>query len=761
MSANTGFLLVATGESYAREAMLAIGSLRQVMPDSNVCVFTNIPDVFPSNLGVETRQIDAPQFSYIDKIRFLGQSPFEATIFIDTDCWVCGDLSDLFEILEKFDIAIAHAPKRHARSCMEDGGLRYIPEGVPASFPQPNTGVIAFRNTPKVSALFADWLAEYERQMANYPRPGHDQPALQKVLYESDVRVATLAPEYNMRSPYPHMISDEVKIIHGRAEDYPALVHVLNKTSQQLRLYVPDVTGNDAAVLDWNNKIGFPASKVIPETEAASVKNVVKRESPISNADLIQHIDKKFARTVNKIVAAMPDNVIHALRIYNSDMLARQQAAASDESIIYIAEHMGQAHALTDRLELLSYAIDKIPELPTDALYLEFGVYKGQSINHVAPLLAPRCIHGFDSFHGIPEPWNEYPAGALTLEGKLPVVEDNVQLHVGLYDETLRPFLEAHGGPIAYCHIDCDLYSSTKTVLSQIEDRLVPGSILVFDEYINHIEWRNHEFKAFQEFVAETGLRYSYLAYNGRGRSVCIRVESIGGGPAKSVKNVSKLAIRSFLDRLAKYVEQPVFIQIGSNDGVTGDPLHPYIDAHNWRGVLVEPVPYLMDKLKQTYEGKEDRLSFVQAAICSENAPVTLYRLKKTEEALPEWYDQIASLDRGMLLTHQEKIPNLEQRIVEEAVPGMTLETLLIECNLGEFNLLHIDAEGFDWLILSQLDFHFFKPEIVLYEHKHLAPEHRQESRNHLEKHGYVCFHTQADTVAVLRESPVYYDYEE
>ena len=81
--------------------------------------------------------------------------------------------------------------------------------------------------------------------------------------------------------------------------------------------------------------------------------------------------------------------------------------------------------------------------------------------------------------------------------------------------------------PIAFVHIDCDLYSSTKTIFDLLTDRLIPGTIIVFDEYFNYPNWENHEFKAFQELVAQRKLAYTYLAF--ARQQVTVRVDSIGG----------------------------------------------------------------------------------------------------------------------------------------------------------------------------------------------------------------------------------------
>ena len=79
---------------------------------------------------------------------------------------------------------------------------------------------------------------------------------------------------------------------------------------------------------------------------------------------------------------------------------------------------------------------------------------------------------------------------------------------------TLRSVAAAHAGPAALLHVDCDLYSSTRCIFASLGSRVVPGSILVFDEYFDYPGWEEHECRAFAEFVAEVGLSYEYLAYN-------------------------------------------------------------------------------------------------------------------------------------------------------------------------------------------------------------------------------------------------------
>ena len=159
-------------------------------------------------------------------------------------------------------------------------------------------------------------------------------------------------------------------------------------------------------------------------------------------------------------------------------------------------------------------------------LVLEFGVRHGTSIRKIAEL-AKQNVHGFDSFEGLPEVWHHEPKGSYTTKGQIPTVPKSVQFHVGWFENTLPKFLEEYPGTVRFINIDCDIYSSTKTVLDLLAPRIVPGSVIVFDEYIGNEHWREDEYKAFQEAVARYGWSYEYLCFSVFTKQVAVRIKSI------------------------------------------------------------------------------------------------------------------------------------------------------------------------------------------------------------------------------------------
>ena len=158
-----------------------------------------------------------------------------------------------------------------------------------------------------------------------------------------------------------------------------------------------------------------------------------------------------------------------------------------------------------------------------DGLVLEFGVYNGKSIRNIAALVQGK-VHGFDSFEGIPENWNDEPSGSYSAHGQLPEVPSNVTLHKGWFEITIPEFIKENRGPIRFMNIDCDLYGSTKTIFELLGPQIAQGTVIVFDEYIGYKSWKEDEFKAFQEAVAQYQWRYEILSFSFATKQVAVKI---------------------------------------------------------------------------------------------------------------------------------------------------------------------------------------------------------------------------------------------
>jgi hypothetical protein len=217
------------------------------------------------------------------------------------------------------------------------------------------------------------------------------------------------------------------------------------------------------------------------------------------------------------------------------DLITDLQLRAKAQSLDYIEAHMRDALIFRDRWDLLLHAAGRAP---ASGSMLEFGVADGASLRYVAARVR-RPFHGFDSFAGLPEDWSGTfeKKGKFGRAGHLPAVPANVTLHAGWFADTLPGFLAAHPGePVAFAHVDCDIYSSTATVLAHLAPRLVPGTVIVFDEYFNYPNWQRHEWRAFQEFVRDTGTGYAYLGFAQKNGHVAVR---LGGKSADATTSAA------------------------------------------------------------------------------------------------------------------------------------------------------------------------------------------------------------------------------
>lgn len=181
------------------------------------------------------------------------------------------------------------------------------------------------------------------------------------------------------------------------------------------------------------------------------------------------------------------------------------------ETVAFIKENLSSAviHDSPDALRAAALSQVTID----NGLFLEFGVFKGHSINQIASLRPDDKIFGFDSFAGLPEAWDGHKEdkGAFNLAGQLPKVRENVTLVRGYFDNALPRFFALNATPIAFMHCDADLYSSTKTIFANCARFIQPGTVIVFDEFFNYPNWQEHEFKAFMEYCAEYSIRYRYI----------------------------------------------------------------------------------------------------------------------------------------------------------------------------------------------------------------------------------------------------------
>lgn len=217
------------------------------------------------------------------------------------------------------------------------------------------------------------------------------------------------------------------------------------------------------------------------------------------------------------------------------------------------------------------------------------------------------------------------------------------------------------------------------------------------------------------------------------------------------------------LRNLNDQLEEVVFLQIGANDGITGDPSARYKRRENWRGILVEPQPGAYSRLVENFP--EDRYYKANCAIGTASGTCPLYRLGFTEA---RWANGLASFQKDTIARHfadgyiqrkaeQEegiRIPpdaNPDDYITSDPVETLTLEQLMQRAGNPEVNAAFIDVEGYDFEILKLLDLESEALKIVIYENKHLSADDREAATHWLAARGYKVFHCGPNSIALRR----------
>lgn len=197
---------------------------------------------------------------------------------------------------------------------------------------------------------------------------------------------------------------------------------------------------------------------------------------------------------------------------------------------------------------------------------------------------------------------------------------------------------------------------------------------------------------------------------------------------------------------------QAYFLQVGANDGALYDPLRREILRRNWRGIMIEPVPDVFERLAANYEGYS-RIALENVAVASEEGERPFYHLQRVAdpqaEGLPVWYAALGSFHKDVILSHRDLIPEIDRRLVTRTVRCTTINRLCDKHHVGRADLIQIDTEGHDYEVIKLVDFDRLKPRLVLYEHHHLSDGDRLACQAHLARFGFETIERHYDTLAL------------
>ena len=124
--------------------------------------------------------------------------------------------------------------------------------------------------------------------------------------------------------------------------------------------------------------------------------------------------------------------------------------------------------------------------------------------------------------------WGREPAGSYSATadrgGSDFCLPARAVLHEGWFADTAPGFAAGLDAPLAFVHVDCDLYSSAKDALDAVGHLLRPGAVVVVDDFLAHETWLDDEKRAWDEARERFGLRAEVICASLLTKQVAFRI---------------------------------------------------------------------------------------------------------------------------------------------------------------------------------------------------------------------------------------------
>lgn len=245
-------------------------------------------------------------------------------------------------------------------------------------------------------------------------------------------------------------------------------------------------------------------------------------------------------------------------------------------------------------------------------------------------------------------------------------------------------------------------------------------------------------------------LRQHLRANPGLSRRVLPWTERIHAIRARVRPHVPDRPLERIVHAYARTRPAATFVQVGAHDGTQLDPLREAILGSRWRGVMVEPVPYVFERLQARYRTNR-RVSLENVAVADVDGTKPFHFLPQADgdDDVWKWYDALGSFRRDVVLTHDEFVGDIADRLVTVDIPCVTFETLCERNGLRQVDVVQMDTEGYDRDVLELVDLDGLGVELVFFEHLHLSDEDRAACGRLLDDHGFDQLSDGMDTIAV------------
>jgi hypothetical protein len=197
-----GVYYISTGADYVEKAHDSARSLSNTNPELSIAIATD--RAVDEDLFDHVINISDPAYSVEDKVRYFSETPFDETLYLDSDTYVCMDITEMFQVLRRFDVA----------GTRPGGVSDDLRVEAPDSFPQMRTNVVVYEDNKETRKLFEIWNEVYDRHLTTQEKP-LNQPSFREAIYQTDVDICIFGHEYACDIRYPGIVHSEVKIVKG------------------------------------------------------------------------------------------------------------------------------------------------------------------------------------------------------------------------------------------------------------------------------------------------------------------------------------------------------------------------------------------------------------------------------------------------------------------------------------------------------------------------------------------------------------------
>jgi hypothetical protein len=128
-----------------------------------------------------------------------------------------------------------------------------------------------------------------------------------------------------------------------------------------------------------------------------------------------------------------------------------------------------------------------------------------------------------------------------------------------------------------------------------------------------------------------------------------------------------------------------------------------------------------------------------------------LYYIDYDARGPPDWVKGLGSFDRGVVLSHQDLVPDIGRSIKTLEVRCITVEELISDAPDRTIDVLVVDTEGHEYVILRQFDFNQVRPKLNIFESKHLTADDSRQCDAMFFEAGYYVVHSGTDNSVALR----------